>query len=351
MAPTIIVTGADRGFFLMGCVLKRSLARWAPTLPFYFLDFGLDAGQRRFFQERGMLIERPASVPADLHPFVCKMALGEYLKQREWSAAVWLDSDMLVVGPLQDRLAEVITEMAAAQSEVAACSVETIRELLAGGWPMAPFVEALQAEGISFDTTYYNNGAVVFRSAEFLDAWWTLARQIPAHTCVDQNLFNLLALRRKRITRLPVRVWNLHGALLPEASAVMEDGQRRIVAGAENETVVVLHPTSIRDLHHVPLNCRVGSSCNQLFKLFRNPALRECQMQAIAELIAEDGEALARAGVDNPGALIEAANAQFGQPASIRDPKDPATWGKVGRLEPCPCGSGKRYKHCHGQYA
>jgi preprotein translocase subunit SecA len=34
-----------------------------------------------------------------------------------------------------------------------------------------------------------------------------------------------------------------------------------------------------------------------------------------------------------------------------RDDKDPSTWGKVGRNEPCPCGSGKKYKHCHGQIA
>ena len=31
------------------------------------------------------------------------------------------------------------------------------------------------------------------------------------------------------------------------------------------------------------------------------------------------------------------------------DPKDPSTWGKVARNDPCPCGSGKKYKHCHGQ--
>ena len=30
------------------------------------------------------------------------------------------------------------------------------------------------------------------------------------------------------------------------------------------------------------------------------------------------------------------------------DPTDPATWGKVPRNAPCPCGSGKKYKHCHG---
>ncbi|MGC2856755.1 preprotein translocase subunit SecA [Novispirillum sp. DQ9] len=31
-----------------------------------------------------------------------------------------------------------------------------------------------------------------------------------------------------------------------------------------------------------------------------------------------------------------------------RDPARPETWGRVARNEPCPCGSGKKYKHCHG---
>ena len=30
------------------------------------------------------------------------------------------------------------------------------------------------------------------------------------------------------------------------------------------------------------------------------------------------------------------------------DPNDPATWGKVQRNAPCPCGSGRKFKHCHG---
>jgi preprotein translocase subunit SecA len=33
------------------------------------------------------------------------------------------------------------------------------------------------------------------------------------------------------------------------------------------------------------------------------------------------------------------------------DPKNPATWGKVQRNAPCPCGSGKKFKHCHGRIA
>ncbi len=33
-----------------------------------------------------------------------------------------------------------------------------------------------------------------------------------------------------------------------------------------------------------------------------------------------------------------------------RNPGDPSSWGKVGRNETCPCGSGKKYKHCHGRF-
>ena len=36
---------------------------------------------------------------------------------------------------------------------------------------------------------------------------------------------------------------------------------------------------------------------------------------------------------------------------SERDPNRPETWGKVGRNENCPCGSGKKFKHCHGRFA
>jgi len=31
------------------------------------------------------------------------------------------------------------------------------------------------------------------------------------------------------------------------------------------------------------------------------------------------------------------------------DPKKPETWGRVSRNDECPCGSGKKYKHCHGK--
>ncbi len=38
-------------------------------------------------------------------------------------------------------------------------------------------------------------------------------------------------------------------------------------------------------------------------------------------------------------------------PGTALDPNDTSTWGKVARNAPCPCGSGKKYKHCHGAVA
>ncbi|MEM6621362.1 MAG: preprotein translocase subunit SecA [Pseudomonadota bacterium] len=39
------------------------------------------------------------------------------------------------------------------------------------------------------------------------------------------------------------------------------------------------------------------------------------------------------------------------QSVAVVDPDDPDTWGKIGRNAPCPCGSGKKFKHCHGRAA
>jgi len=37
--------------------------------------------------------------------------------------------------------------------------------------------------------------------------------------------------------------------------------------------------------------------------------------------------------------------------AEVVDPDNPLTWGKVPRNAQCPCGSGNKYKHCHGKAA
>ncbi len=40
-------------------------------------------------------------------------------------------------------------------------------------------------------------------------------------------------------------------------------------------------------------------------------------------------------------------NAAYGADLPV-DPNNPQTWGKVQRNAQCPCGSGRKFKHCHG---
>jgi preprotein translocase subunit SecA len=41
---------------------------------------------------------------------------------------------------------------------------------------------------------------------------------------------------------------------------------------------------------------------------------------------------------------------QVRKPDDALDPNDASTWGKPSRNQSCPCGSGKKYKHCHGKH-
>ncbi len=57
---------------------------------------------------------------------------------------------------------------------------------------------------------------------------------------------------------------------------------------------------------------------------------------------------------ENENALATMLAPQKAEPVRVRkadaiDPKNPETWGKVARNDSCPCGSGKKYKHCHGK--
>jgi len=54
---------------------------------------------------------------------------------------------------------------------------------------------------------------------------------------------------------------------------------------------------------------------------------------------------------DAPLAPAFAGNGNGVARSAARNPRDPSSWGKVGRNESCPCGSGKKYKHCHGRFA
>jgi preprotein translocase subunit SecA len=55
------------------------------------------------------------------------------------------------------------------------------------------------------------------------------------------------------------------------------------------------------------------------------------------------------AAESEPGDTAAVATVRSRQSAAAPDPRDPSTWGRIARNTPCPCGSGRKYKHCHGQ--
>ena len=63
-------------------------------------------------------------------------------------------------------------------------------------------------------------------------------------------------------------------------------------------------------------------------------------------------EEVEAAGVENVQYHHADYDEVLGTKGSDGDGAAPADAGpKVGRNEPCPCGSGKKYKHCHGRLA
>jgi preprotein translocase subunit SecA len=72
------------------------------------------------------------------------------------------------------------------------------------------------------------------------------------------------------------------------------------------------------------------------------PISPEEQQAMLAQIAAQQAAAQPKVAV--AAAPVAAALAGF-------DEKDPATWGNPGRNDLCPCGSGEKFKHCHGKLA
>jgi preprotein translocase subunit SecA len=73
------------------------------------------------------------------------------------------------------------------------------------------------------------------------------------------------------------------------------------------------------------------------------------QMQQAAQAIEERAEQISNVTYSAPD---ETGQPQVQAAGAAGDLVDLAnTWGQVGRNEPCPCGSGKKFKQCHGKLA
>tara|TARA_Y100001933_G_scaffold191927_1_gene191287 strand:+ start:1422 stop:4112 length:2691 start_codon:yes stop_codon:yes gene_type:complete len=97
----------------------------------------------------------------------------------------------------------------------------------------------------------------------------------------------------------------------------------------------------------------------EAFQLFETmlDSLRADVTQKLAQIrpMTEEEQAALMQDLARQRAAMEAAAAPAGEDFPDASPgfveADPATWGNPGRNDPCPCGSGKKFKHCHGRFA
>jgi len=104
---------------------------------------------------------------------------------------------------------------------------------------------------------------------------------------------------------------------------------------------------------------------SEAFQLFENllDGLREdvtSKLAAARPMTEEEQQAFLAQFQAQQKALQEAAEKAQAKASGITSPEfpnaiegfdenDPSTWGNPGRNDPCPCGSGKKFKHCHGR--
>jgi len=95
---------------------------------------------------------------------------------------------------------------------------------------------------------------------------------------------------------------------------------------------------------------------SEAFQLFQNllDGLRERVTQLLAHVrmrSAEEQKAIMEEMARQQAAIAAAAQSMDVTPTvpGAFDENDHATWGNPGRNEACPCGSGKKFKHCHGK--
>jgi preprotein translocase subunit SecA len=97
----------------------------------------------------------------------------------------------------------------------------------------------------------------------------------------------------------------------------------------------------------------------ELVREERPPVEMQPQQASLFNALSDEAPAELRGALDpvtmaemamfGSSAIGQALPGKMSAGADEIDRDDPSTWGRVNRNDPCPCGSGKKFKHCHGK--
>ncbi|MCB1515238.1 MAG: SEC-C domain-containing protein, partial [Hyphomicrobiaceae bacterium] len=180
----------------------------------------------------------------------------------------------------------------------------------------------------------------------------------------DRSALGLGALRLREIEKMVLlqtldHLWREHLVTLEHLRQVIgfrAYGQRDPLNEYKSEAFTLFQSMLARlreNTTRVLMTLKPGEEPDE--ELMQPHELPPMEAHHIDPMTGMDEFALADAAIEGGNAL--APRGERKQPVQSRrasgdvDPNDPATWGKVSRNAPCPCGSGKKYKHCHGKHA
>jgi hypothetical protein len=295
------VTGADAGYFWLASAAIQSLDEQCPGADVRVLDFGVTPAQADFLRSRHLLLERPAEVPAGLHPYELKTCFGRYVRALPHENIVWLDGDVLCVGDAAAAVNALFRQMERKGSQVAACPDMGPNPTLgrfASSFPapaLASFIGSAPGRG---GLRYLNTGVIAFRGARgFFAQWERMAARMPGETCIDQNAFNILVHGNPDAALvLDPAVWNVHSSLLGRARL---DGTGCRCEGSATRAVF-LHGTSYRleFVDEYPVQLRVaGLEIDTVVKSFRDTTMRRHHLELLKRFVKTHAAALKDCGV------------------------------------------------------
>jgi hypothetical protein len=318
------VTGANDKYFFMCGVLLESLQSCFPGIACHIMDFGLSDARRKYFEDKKLLLNIPAGLSKSDHPYKLKSSMASFLNGERSAMPIWIDCDMIAIRGASKELYDLAGELVSQNKDFAIATDEgpnnTLQEVC-NAFDEAKLRSAIAGDPSLGERRCLNAGLVLFSNPAALGNWQTVAAAQDGDMFPDQNALNIMAYRDiDRVSVLDARIWNVHARLLKSVKAA-DNG-----LDCEGQKPIFLHATSAfqGDLMGgaMPISAK-DCGCEAFLRLFANDHLRSLQEDYLATFLRGNFETLRNVGVL----------------ASIT---------KARRNDPCPCGSGKKFKHCHG---
>jgi hypothetical protein len=323
------ITGTNDKYFFMCGMLLESLQSFFPGVPCHVMDFGLSDARRKYFEDKKLLLNIPASLSKTDHPYKLKSSMASFLNDASAPMPVWIDCDVIAVRAASKELFNLAGELVSQNKDFAISTDEgpnNTLEDVCNSFGEAKLRSAIAANPPFKERRCLNAGLVLFSNPAALRNWQTVAAAQDGDKFPDQNALNIMAYRDiDRVTVLDARVWNVHARLLK--SIKVTDNE----VYCEGQKPIFVHATSAfqGDLlgGAMPISAK-DCGCEAFLRLFTNDHLRGLQENYLSVFLRTNFETLRDLSI-----LVNISHAN------------------TRRNDACPCGSGKKFKHCHGIHA